>query len=56
MELDVLRTRGVLQDGEDSSHGAPEVVGIKGHGDVDCLSVAGVTIAESRGFMEEWDT
>lgn len=35
VEEDILWARSVLEDGEDGGHGAANVGGIEGHGDVD---------------------
>lgn len=55
MELNVLRASGVLEDGENSSHCAAEVIGVEGHGDVDGVVFARVSIAECRSFAEDGD-
>ena len=44
----------MLQQGEDSSHGAPDVIGIQGHGYVD--GVCGATllpVSKGGGFTED---
>lgn len=46
----------MLQQGEDSSHGAPDVIGIQGHGHVDALCVLGATllpVLKGGGFTED---
>lgn len=46
----------MLQQGEDSSHGAPDVIGIQGHGHVDAVCVLGATLLpvfKGRGFAED---
>jgi len=40
MELNVFWARGVLENGEDRGHGASDVIGVQGHGNVDYLFVA----------------
>lgn len=55
MELDALRACGMLENGEDGSHGASEVVGVQCHGNVDLARVAGVAIAEGGGLPEDGD-
>ncbi|EYU38129.1 hypothetical protein MIMGU_mgv11b008018mg [Erythranthe guttata] len=58
MEDDVLRAGGVLEDREDRRNRAAEVVGVKGHGNVDggiavgAVIRAGFAIAEGGGFAE----
>lgn len=49
VEDDVFWTGGVLEDGEDGRHGAPEVGDIQCHGDVNCLVGTGVGVLEGSG-------
>ena len=56
VEGQVLRARGMLQNGEDRGHGAAEVVGVEGHGDVDGVGWGGaalLAVAEGGGLPEE---
>jgi len=56
VEGEVFRAGGVLEHGEDRRHGAAEVVGVEGHGDVDDVVGGGaalLAIAEGGGLPEE---
>lgn len=53
VEGEVLRAGGVLEHGEDGGHGATEVVGVEGHGDVDYVRGTFVAVAEGRSLAEE---
>lgn len=58
VELEVFRAGRMLQHGEDSSHCAPEVIGIKGHGHMDVVRVfitTLVTITKGWGFTKDGD-
>lgn len=52
MELNVFRASGVLENGENGSHGSPDVVGVECHGNVDPFWLARVTVAKGKGFPE----
>lgn len=58
VEGQVLGASGVLQNGQDGSHGTPKIIGVEGHGDMDMVSVpraTGVAIPEGGGLPEDGD-
>lgn len=51
VEAEVLRACRVLQHGVDGSHGAPEVVGVKGHSNIYAVHLPGAAfVAISEGW------